>query len=128
MEHAIRDGDMILVQKVGNNCGETRASEYRSGLYIKGQFPERTFSNTKTILSCNGVALKRFLTCGFGEGARNRAVFACGVFLKFREGGGVCLGAVIGGRKKKEWPLRKGVHEDFEECYEEQVYFSAISS
>jgi len=92
---AIGDGDMILVQKVGNNCWETRATEYRSGLYIEGQFPERTSSRTTTIFSGNEYCLSRFLSCGVGIGARNRALFACGVYLKFRGRGDVSLNAVV---------------------------------
>ena len=92
---AIGDGDMILVQKVGNNCWETRATEYRSGLYIEGQFPERTSSKTKTIILGNEHCLARFLSCGVAIGARNRALFACGVYLKFRGRGDVSLNAVV---------------------------------
>jgi len=89
---AIGDGDMILVQKVGNNCWGTRATEYRSGLYIEGQFPERTSSRTTTMLPGdeNEDCLSMFLSCGVAIGARNRAAFACGVYLKSR-GGGECL-------------------------------------
>jgi len=104
VQRAIRNGDMFLGGKVGNNKGIKRANRYESGLYIEPRFSEVQSSISKTILWGNEWVLVDFLECGAVVGARNRTLFACGLYLKLRGVGNDCLGEVAkvlweGGRK-----------------------------
>jgi len=96
VQRAIRNGDIFLGGKVGNNKGIKRANRYESGLYIEPQFSEVQSSISKTILWGNEGVLRNFLVCGACVGARNRTLFACGLYLKLRGVGNVCLDELVG--------------------------------
>jgi len=87
VQRAIRNGDMFLGGKVGNNKGIKRANRYESGLYIEPRFSEVQCSISKTILWGDECSLKDFLPCGADVGVRNRYLFACGLYMKIRGGG-----------------------------------------
>jgi len=96
VQRAIRNGDMFLGGKAGNNKGIKRATRYESGLYIEPQFSGVQRSISKTTLWENGQILAGFLACGANVGCRNRTVFACGLYLKHRGVGNVCLDEIVG--------------------------------
>jgi hypothetical protein len=95
VQRAIRSGDMFLGGKVGSNKGIKRATRYKSGLYIEPWFSEVQCSISKTILWGNERVLGYFLRCGAPVGCRNRTVFACGLYMKLKGGGDVCLDEAV---------------------------------
>jgi len=94
VKRAIANGDMFSVGKVGNNKGITRATRYRSTLYLEPQFSEPSHSSITTILSGSRALLGRFKLVGAKRGWRQKTIFALGLYLKAQMGKGACIGTI----------------------------------
>lgn len=96
VKRAIRNGDMFAVGKVGNNKRITRATRYRSGLYLEPQFSEPSLSSIKdNSLPIEGL-LRDFKQKGTTVGQRQKTIFALGLHLKARLGKTACIEAIRG--------------------------------
>lgn len=94
VKRAIQNGDMFAVEKVGNNKRITRATRYRSGLYIEAQFSEPSHSISKiNSLPIEGL-LRGFKQKGTQAGRRQKTIFALGLYLKAQLGKQASVGAI----------------------------------
>lgn len=104
VKKAIKNGDMLQVEKFGNNKGLKRMTKYKSFLCIQAQISEVPTSSIKTNLSDNEQLKRRFNDYGVEEGLRNKTIFATGLFLKCNNDGKINLlelkTALNQGRKK----------------------------
>ena len=94
VKRAIANGDMFSVGKVGNNKGITRATRYRSGLYLEPQFSEPSLVRSKANSVQWGALLRDFKLKGTSVGRRNNALFALGLHLKAKLGKRACIEAI----------------------------------
>jgi len=94
VRRAVLRGDMLIVQRTGNNKGKTRTTEYISRLYIEPEFSERTPSiNTNNSLRTEDL-LRDFKQKGTSVGLRQKTIFALGLHLKAQLGKRASLGAI----------------------------------
>jgi len=94
VKRAIANGDMFAVGKIGNNKGITRATRYRSGLYIEPQFSEPSPSIFKSNSVKETDLLTDFQENGAEKGYRNQTIFALGLLLKAQLGKRASIGAI----------------------------------
>jgi len=94
VKKAIGNGDLFAVGKVGNNRGITRATEYRSGLYLEPQFSEPSLSISKNNSVKEPSFLTHFRSVGAKKGFRNKTIFALGLYLKAQLGKRACIEAI----------------------------------
>ena len=94
VKRAVANGDMLSVGKVGNNKGITRATRYRSGLYLEPQFSEPSHSISKNNALRETSLLEKFKRTGAKKGQRNKTIFALGLSLKAQLGKRACIGAI----------------------------------
>lgn len=97
----IASGDMQRVEGYGNNKSQTRTNLYVSLIYLEpitnatetntetknNRFPEVSLERSKTSLSANAVLVREFCENGIRVGLRNKAIFACGLYEKWKSGG-----------------------------------------
>ena len=94
VKRAITNGDMFAVGKIGNNKGITRATRYRSGLYLEPQFSEPSHSISKINSLKKTDLLSDFQATGAERGRRQKTIFALGLFLKAQLGKTASKGAI----------------------------------
>ena len=94
VKRAITNGDMFAVGKIGNNKGITRATRYRSGLYLEPQFSEPSHSISKINSLKKTDLLSDFQANGAEKGRRQKTIFAIGLFLKAQLGKTASKGAI----------------------------------
>lgn len=101
----IASGDIRLIGFSGNNRHGGRVAEYESLVFLRphAEIQEtlndckstaKTFNSqnghlerSKTNLSANGLLLSMFIEHGAMEGCRNKTIFACGLYAKWKNGG-----------------------------------------
>jgi len=96
---AVANGDLVIVQRVGNNKGTKRTTEYRSTLYLEPNSQKGQVSILKTNSVQTEGLLRDFKRIGAKTGKRNKALFALGLSLKHRLGKEASLEAVRGALK-----------------------------
>jgi len=94
VKRAVQNGDLRIVARTGNNKRITRATRYRSGLYLKPQFSEPSLSICKANSLPAEVLLWDFKHVGTSVGRRQKTIFALGLFLKHKLGKEASLGAI----------------------------------
>jgi len=81
VRRAVLRGDMLIVQRSGNNKRIRRTTEYLSKLYIEPQFSERTLVSIKDNSLKKTALVTDFQANGAEKGYRNRTVFVLAVGL-----------------------------------------------
>jgi len=97
VKRAVQNGDLRIVARTGNNKRITRATRYRSGLYLKPQFSEPSLSICKANSLPAEALLRDFKHVGTSVGRRQKTIFALGLFLKHKLGKEASLGAIRAG-------------------------------
>jgi len=109
VSRAVQNGDIQIVQRIGNNKGIKRATEYVSKLYIESEFSERTLS-ISTNNSLKGTNLfTDFQANGTEEGRRNRTVFVLAVGLSCESNQTLSVSEIAD--QLREGALRSGLSE-----------------
>jgi len=97
----LANGDMRQIASYGNNKGITRRNLYESIIYVEPytgpakadyntkniKFSKVSSERSKTNLLANARLVREFSEQGIEIGLRNKAIFACGLFEKWRNGG-----------------------------------------
>jgi len=89
---AVQNGDLRIVARTGNNKRITRATRYRSGLYLKPQFSEPSLSICKANSLPAEALLRDFKHVGVGR--RQKTIFALGLEIKAQLGERASVGAL----------------------------------
>jgi len=93
VQKAIKNGDLRIVQRVGNNSEKTRTTQYESLIFIE-KFPEVQLSISKNNSVPAEGLLRDFKQKGTSRGLRQKTIFALGLYLKARLGERASLGAI----------------------------------
>jgi len=111
VKRARANGDMFAVGKVGNNKRITRATRYRSGLYLEPQFSEPSLSIFKNNALKKTKLLTDFQANGAEKGKRNKTIFMLGLGLKAQLGKRASVesirDALEGGARRCHFPERE---------------------
>jgi hypothetical protein len=95
-QRAIKNGDLQIVQRIGNNKRTKRTTEYLSNLYIEPNFQNgNTSINTNNSLPIEDL-LRDFKQKGTSVGLRQKSIFALGLYLKAKLRKRASIGAIRG--------------------------------